>query len=332
MSDIAIYDDGTVVLNTTVENESVWLTQQQISELFGVQRPAVTKHLSNIFKSGELDEKVVCSILEHTTQHGAIKGKLQTKKTKLYNLDAIISLGYRVNSQRATKFRIWATSVLKEYLINGYVLNQEKLQQKKLDELDQTIRLIKQGLENQELNTTEAKGFVEIISNYAKSWALLQGYDDQSLQDVVEHRESKFILDYAEAKEAIVELKRVLMKKGEATQLFGQEKAGEFKGNLLNIYQSFGGEDLLPSTEQKAANLLYYVIKGHAFNDGNKRIGAYLFILFLHKNGILYKENGEAKINDNALASLALLVATSAPEQKEIIIKLVMNMLYEGDI
>ena len=146
------------------------------------------------------------------------------------------------------------------------------------------------------------------------------------------HRDQKFILDYAEAKEAIAELKKALMSKGEATELFGQEKAGEFKGNLLNIYQSFGGEDLLPSVEQKAANLLYYVIKGHPFNDGNKRIGAYLFVLFLHKNGILHKENGEAKINDNALASLALLVATSAPEQKEIIIKLVMNILHEGDI
>jgi prophage maintenance system killer protein len=279
-----------------------------------------------------LDEKVVCSILEHTTQHGAIKGKSQTKKTKLYNLDAIISLGYRVNSQRATKFRIWASTILKEYLINGYVLNQQKLQKEKLEELDKTLELIRSSIKSKELDTNEAKGFVEIISNYAKSWALLQGYDDQSLEEVVVHREQKFILDYAEAKEAIAELKKVLMLKGEATELFGQEKAGEFKGNLLNIYQSFGGEDLLPSVEQKAANLLYYVIKGHPFNDGNKRIGAYLFVLFLHKNGILHKENGEAKINDNALASLALLVATSAPEQKEIIIKLVMNMLYEGDI
>ena len=203
---------------------------------------------------------------------------------------------------------------------------------KKLDELDQTIQLIKQGLKNQELSTTEAKGFVEIIGNYAKSWALLQGYDEQSLQEVVEHREQKFILDYDEALEAIAELKRVLVHKGEATVLFGQEKAGEFKGNLLNIYQSFAGNELLPSIEQKAANLLYYVIKGHPFNDGNKRIGAYLFVLFLHKNGMLHKPNGEPKINDNALASLALLVATSAPEQKDIIIKLVMNMLYEGDL
>ena len=320
MSDVIIYEDGTVELSATVENETVWLSQKQMAELFGVQRPAVTKHLSNVFKSGELDEKVVCSKMEHTTQHGAMEAKKQAKETKLYNLDAIISIGYRVNSQRATQFRIWATKILKQYIIDGYALNKDKLQQKKLNELEQTIQLIKQGLENQELSTVEAKGFVEIIGNYAKSWALLQGY------------EQKFILDYDEAKEAIEELKRVLMTKGEATQLFGQEKAGEFKGNLLNIYQSFGGEELLPSIEQKAANLLYYVIKGHPFNDGNKRIGAFLFVLFLHKNGILHKPNGEPKINDNALVSLALLVATSAPEQKNIIIKLVMNMLFEGDV
>jgi len=237
-----------------------------------------------------------------------------------------------VNSQKATQFRIWATSVLKEYIIKGYALNKDKLQQQKLQELDQTIQLIKQGLQNRELSTTEAKGFVEIISSYAKSWALLQGYDDQSLADIVQIKDAKFVLDYDEAKEAIATLKKTLIAKGEATELFGKEKAGEFKGNLLNIYQTFGGVDLLPSLESKAANLLYYVIKGHPFNDGNKRIGAYLFVLFLHKNGILYKPNGEPKINDNTLVSVALLVAQSHPDQKEIIIKLVMNMLYEGDV
>jgi len=332
MSDIVIYEDGKVELKATVENESVWLSQKQIADLFEVKRPAITKHLSNILKSDELDEKVVCSILEHTTQHGAIKGKTQTKRTKFYNLDAILSIGYRVSGKKATQFRIWATSVLKDYLIKGYALNQKKLQQQKLEELDKTIQLIKQGLQNNRLSITEAKGFVEIISNYTKSWALLQGYDEQSLQDVIESRDEKFILDYDEAKKAIVELKKILIKKGEATELFGHEKAGEFKGNLLGIYQTFGGVDLLPSIESKAANLLYYIIKGHPFNDGNKRIGAYLFVLFLHKNGILYKANGEPKINDNALASIALLVAQSDPSQKDIMIKLIVNMLYEGDV
>ncbi|MGQ4002895.1 RhuM family protein [Francisellaceae bacterium CB299] len=331
MSNIVIYEDGNIELKTTVENENIWLSQKQIAELFDVQRPAITKHLSNIFKSNELDENVVCSILEHTTKHGAIQGKQQSQKTKIYNLDAIISIGYRVNSKKATQFRIWATKVLKEYLIQGYVLNKDKLQHKKLAELDQTIQLIKQSLDNRELSTVEAKGFVEIISSYAKSWALLQGYDDQSLEEIAQTKESKFILDYDEAKEAIAELKNTLITKGEATELFGQEKAGELKGNLRNIYQSFGGHDLLPSLESKAANLLYYIIKGHPFNDGNKRIGAYLFVLFLHKNGILHKPNGEAKINDNTLVSVALLVAQSNPDQKEIIIKLVMNMLYEGN-
>jgi prophage maintenance system killer protein/prophage antirepressor-like protein len=330
-NNIVVYDNGEIELKVEIKDENIWLTQKQIAELFDVQRPAITKHLSNIFKSKELDEKVVCSILEHTTKHGAIENKKQIKKIKLYNLDAIISIGYRVNSKRATQFRIWATNILKEYLIKGYALNQKKLQQQKLEELNQTIELIKQGLQNQELSTTEAKGFVEIVGNYAKSWALLQGYDEQSLEEVVQTKEQKFILDYDEAKEAIAELKKTLIAKGEATELFGQEKAGEFKGNLLNIYQSFGGVDLLPSVENKASNLLYYIIKGHPFNDGNKRIGAYLFVLFLHKNGILHKPNGEPKINDNALASIALLVAQSDPSQKEIIIKLVMNMLYDGD-
>lgn len=331
MSDIVIYDNGKVELSATVENDTIWLSQKQIAELFDVQRPAVTKHLSNIFKSGELDEKVVCSILEHTTQHGAIKEKKQKIKTKFYNLDTIISIGYRVNSKKATQFRIWATKILKEYLIKGYALNKDKLQKQKLQELDNTLKLIRDSIEQKHISTDEAKGFVDIVLNYAKSWALLQGYDEQTLSEVVSLKEERFILGYDEAKDAIAEFKKVLISKKEASKLFGQEKAGEFKGNLLNIYQSFGGVDLLASIEQKAANLLYYVIKGHPFNDGNKRIGAYLFILFLSKNKALYKSNGELKINDNALASLALLVATSDPEQKDIIIKLIMNILYDGD-
>jgi len=325
MSEIVIYEDGNVELKTVVENESIWLSQKQLCELFGRDKSVVSRHINNIFKSEELDKHSVVAKNATTAKDG------KTYQVDYYNLDMIISLGYRINSLQATKFRQWATKVLKNYLIDGYALNQKQIQQTKLQELEQTISLIKQGLENRELSLQEAKGFVEIVSNYAKSWALLQGYDEQSLEEVTQTCESRFVLDYDEANEAIAELKRTLIAKGEATELFGQEKAGEFKGNLLNIYQTFGGVDLLASVEQKAANLLYYVIKGHPFNDGNKRIGAYLFVLFLHKNGILYKTNGEAKINDNALASLALLVATSAPEQKDIIIKLVMNMLVEGE-
>lgn len=325
MSDIVIYDDGSVNLKVSLKDDTLWLNANDISDIFGVNRPAIVKHVGNIYKSEELSKEATCSILEQVAKDG------KKRKINLYNLDMIISIGYRVNSKKATKFRQWATNILKEYLIKGYALNKDKLQNQKLQELDNTLKLIRDSIEQKQISVDEAKGFVDIVSNYAKSWALLQGYDEQTLSEVVSSKEDRFILGYDEAKDAIAEFKKVLISKKEATKLFGQEKAGEFKGNLLNIYQSFGGIDLLASIEQKAANLLYYIIKGHPFNDGNKRIGAYLFILFLSKNKALYKSNGELKINDNALASLALLVATSDPEQKDIIIKLIMNILHDGD-
>jgi len=323
MSDVVVFKDDRLELKVGFDGETVWLNQSEIAQLFEKDRTVITRHINNILKDEEVDEKSNVQKMHIANSD---------KPVKFYSLDIVLAVGYRTNSAKAIKFRQWATKILKSYMIEGYSLNKERLQHQKLEELTQTIELIKQGLDSNALSIKEAKGFVEIVSDYARSWALLQGYDEQSLQEVAQTKEERFILDYNEALEAIAELKRVLIVKGEATELFGQEKAGEFKGNLLNIYQSFGGVDLLPSVEQKAANLLYYIIKGHPFNDGNKRIGAYLFVLFLHKNGILHKPNGEPKINDNALASLALLVATSAPEQKEIIIKLVMNMLYEGEL
>jgi len=323
MSDIVIYEDGNVELKATLEDETVWLNQKQMAELFGKSKKTVSEHIGNIFEDKELEKDLVVRNFRTTATDG------KNYDVLFYNLDVVISVGYRVKSKQGTQFRIWATKILKEYLIQGYALNQKKLQKQKLNELNKTIALIKQGLTNQELSLAEAKGFVEIVGEYAKSWALLQGYDEQSLQEIIQTKNENFILDYDEAQEAIAALKKVLMNKGEATELFGREKAGEFKGNLVDIYQIFGGVDLLPSLEAKAVNPLYYVIKGHPFNDGNKRIGAYLFVLFLHKNCILYKSDGESKINDNALASIALLVAQSNPDQKEIIIKLIMNMLYE---
>jgi len=329
MSEIVIYEDGSVKLETTVDNDTIWLSQKQLCELFERDKSVISRHIRNIFKEEELDRESTVAKNATVQKEGT---RSVTREVEYFNLDMIISLGYRVNSKRATQFRRWATSILKEYLLKGYAIDQKRLQEQKLHELDQTLKMIRQAVANQELSTTEAKGFVEIISNYAKSWALLQGYDEQSLEELKGHTQERFILDYDEAKEAIAQLKSTLIAKGEATELFGHEKAGEFKGNLLNIYQSFGGQQLLPSIEAKAANLLYYVVKGHPFNDGNKRIGAYLFVLFLHKNGILYKANGEAIINDNTLASLTLLVAQSDPSQKEIMIKLIMNMLYgEGE-
>ena len=329
MSEIVIYDDGSVKLETTVEKDTIWLSQKQMGELFEKSTKTINEHIGNIFKEGELEKSSTVRKFRIVQTEG--KREVE-REIDFYSLDVIISVGYRVKSKRGTQFRIWATKILKEYLLKGYALDQERLKKEKLAELERTIETIKQAVESKALAENEAKGFIEIIGNYAKSWALLQGYDEQTLQEVVATKENRFILDYDEAKEAIAALKKELMAKGEATELFGNEKAGEFKGNLLSIYQSFGGEDLLPSVEQKAANLLYYIVKGHPFNDGNKRIGAYLFVLFLHKNGILHKPNGETRINDNALAALTLLVATSLPEQKEIIIRLIMNMLVDEDL
>ncbi|MCF6172541.1 MAG: virulence RhuM family protein [Campylobacteraceae bacterium] len=328
MSDVVIYEDGSLALKTTVENDTVWLNQKHMAELFDKSVKTINEHIKNIYKEGELEENSTIRKFRTVQKEGK---REVAREIDYYNLDVIISVGYRVKSKRGTQFRIWANKVLKEYIIKGYALNKDRLKEQKLKELEETLNLIKQGLKNELLGVNEAKGFVKIIGSYAKSWALLQGYDEQSLQEVAHTKEQKFILDFNEAKEAIAELKKTLMAKGEATELFGKEKAGEFKGNLLNVYQSFGGVDLLPSVEQKAANLLYYIVKGHPFNDGNKRIGSYLFILFLYKNGVLYRANGEPKINDNALASLTLLVAQSDPSQKDIIIKLIINMIYDKD-
>ncbi len=329
MSEIVIYEDGVVSLEATVEKDTLWLSQKQIAELFDVQRPAITKHLGNIFKSDELNEKVVCSILEHTTKHGAMSSRTQKKKTKIYNLDAIISIGYRVNSKRATQFRIWATSILKEYLIQGYSLNQKRLAQKGMKEFSEAIALLETTINQENLACDEAKGLLDVIVGYGRSWSLLEGYDEDNLSMPTYHNEHKFVLGYSEAKDAISQLKKELVKKGEASELFGREKAGEFDGIIGNIYQTFGGDDLIASVEAKAANLLYYIIKDHPFVDGNKRIGAFLFILFLQKNKILYRTNGEAKINDNALVALTLMTAKSLPQQKDTVIALIVNMLVD---
>jgi prophage maintenance system killer protein/prophage antirepressor-like protein len=323
MSDIVVFKDDGLELKVDFDGETVWLNQGEIAQLFGKDRTVITRHINNILKEKEVDEK--SNVQKMHIAHS-------DKPVKFYSLDIVLAVGYRTNSAKAIKFRQWATKILKSYLIEGYALNEKRLRTQKIKELEETLKLIKQGLENSALSLDEAKGFVQIVTDYARSWALLQGYDEQTLPEVAQTKEQRFILDYDEALEAIAELKRRLMAKGEATELFGREKANEFHGHLLAIYQSFGGEELLPSVEQKAAHLLYYIVKGHPFNDGNKRIGAYLFILFLHKNGILYRQNGEPKINDNALASLALLVAASDPAQKEIIIRLIMNMLYEGEL
>lgn len=316
-------DKGQVSLEVSLENETVWLSQKQMAELFDKNVKTINEHIGNVFKEGELEQNAVIRNFRITASDG------KTYDVAHYNLDVIISVGYRVKSKRGTQFRIWASKILKEYLIKGYAINQQRLSKQGLNELTATMELVRKSIETKELSSNEAKGLFDIINNYAKTWALLQGYDSDKLDTLHGTCEERFVLDYDEAKNAIREIKKDLMAKGDATELFGNEKAGEFKGALLNIYQTFGGVDLLPSIEEKAANLLYYVIKDHTFSDGNKRIGSFLFILFLHKNGIAYKTNGEPKINDNALVSLALLVASSESSQKELMVRLIVNLLVE---
>jgi len=323
MGDIVIYKDGEIELSVSVDKDTIWLDANDIAAIFGVNRPAIVKHIGNIYKSGELEKESTCSILEQVAKDG------KKRKKNYYNLDVIISVGYRVNSLKATKFRQWATKVLKSYIIKGYALNQEKIKQR-FSEFEREIELLTKVIKNNELQELEAKGFLEIITKYTKSWILLNRFDEQSLE-MPKGSEAKFILDYDEAKEAIAELKKDLISKKEATDIFGIERENSLKGIIRNIYQTFGGVDLLPSIEEKAANLFYYIVKDHPFADGNKRIGSFLFILFLSKNNYLYDARGELKINQNALVALALLIATSKADEKDLIIKLIMNLLAKDE-
>ena len=323
MSEIVIYEDGNISIEIPIEKDTLWLSAEQIATIFGVNRPAIVKHVSNIYKTEELDKDSSCSILEQVAKDG------KKRKMNFYNLDMIIATGYRVNSKKATSFRRWSTSILKKYLLEGYALNQKTLQEKGLEEFKQAISLLQDTIKQEPLECDEAKGLLDVIVGYGRSWSLLEGYDEDSLSIPPHNKEQKFILEYSEAKDAISKIKQELMKKSEASELFGREKAAEFDGIIGNIYQTFGGDDLIASVEAKAANLLYYIIKDHPFVDGNKRIGAFLFILFLQKNQMLYRSNGEAKINDNALVALTLMTAKSLPEQKDTVIALVVNMLVE---
>lgn len=324
--DVVIYKNktGNIVLEAEVKEETIWLSQEQMAKLFGTKRPAITKHLNNIFNSQELAKKTVYSILEHTATDNKIY------KTMFYNLDAIISVGYRVNSKRATEFRIWATSILRNHILNGYTFNQKRLLEikgRQLSDFEQAVSLIKKTIDTRQLSSKESDGILRVITDYANSWILLQKYDQEKLFIPAKTKKSKIIFTYDEIKSFILELKNDLITKKEATKLFGHERESSLAGIIGNIHQSFSGKDLYPSIEERAAHLLYFIIKDHPFSDGNKRIASFLFIIFLARQQHLFKKNGERKINDNTLVAIALLVAESNPKQKDIIIKLIINFL-----
>src|SRR3990172_2918267 len=294
-------------IQVKLEKDTVWLDAHLISRLFGVNRPAVVKHINNIYKTKELDKISTCSILEQVAADGKIR------KMNLYNLDMIISVGYRVNSKQATQFRIWATNVLKNYLLKGYALNQKQL----LEAKEKSKHELLTGQEHEILN---------LLAKYSKTLTLLEQYEKEKLV-LAEKGRAKFVLDYEQAQIIIKEVKKELIAKKEASDLFGLESGDRFKGILSAIYQTFDGKELYPSLEEKAAHLLYFIIKDHPFTDGNKRIGSFLFIYFLDKNNYLYKDSGEKKINDNALTALALLMAVSDPKEKDKLIKSITNLL-----
>jgi death-on-curing family protein len=315
---IEIYQtpDGQLQMEVQFEKDTVWLSQSQISTLFNRDRTVITKHINNIFIEGELVHDSVCAKFAHTAEDG------KTYQVDFYNLDVIISVGYRVKSKQGTQFRQWATQRLKDYLVKGYSLNQKRLEQ-----LQQVVEVIQRSGGTESLQISEAKGLLEILGNYTQSFIILNQYDSHSLLTGSLNENITYEIQYEEATAAIVELKRQLIAKKEATELFGNQKDDSFQGVLGNIVQSFGGQYLYPSIEEQAANLLYFVIKNHPFSDGNKRIGAFLFVWFLEKNKHRFKSNGEVKINDNGLVALDLLVAKSDPAEKELMIKLVINLI-----
>ncbi len=317
MSEIVIYNaDKGIQIDVKFENESVWLSLNQISTLFGRDKSVISRHFKNIFNEEELIKNSV--VAKNATT--ALDGK--NYLVEFYNLDAIISVGYRVSSIQGTRFRQWATQCLKDHLVKGYSINQ-----KRLKELDQVLKIIEQSTHEDGLQLSESKGLLNILSNYTKSFVLLNQFDSNRLDTTCLTGDITYEIKYEEAIIAISELKKQQIERKEATELFGNQKDESFKGTLQNVIQSFDGYYLYPTIEEQAAHLLYFIIKNHSFSDGNKRIGAFMFVWFLEKNKHLFKNSGEVKINDNALTAIALLVAQSNPDDKELMTKLICNLI-----
>lgn len=315
--------DGSIQIDVKMEQETVWLSQQQMAELFGVDRTVVVKHIRNIFKDEELKESSTCAIFAQVRNEGR---RVVSREIPFYNLDMIISVGYRVNSKNATQFRIWATKVLKDYMIQGYAINEKRIKevQTKYDELKDVVKVLGRTIIQQEkLSNDQQQGLLKVITDYVYALDTLDKYDYQQL--IVENTSGSgyFHATYENAMEAILNLKE----KFGASDLFANEKDDSFKSSIGQIYQTFGGVELYPSVEEKAAMLLYLVVKNHSFSDGNKRIAAMLFLWFLSKNGILYAEDGHKRIADNTLVALTLMIAESRTDEMEVMVKVVVNLI-----
>lgn len=319
---IVIYqsEDGKTQLDVKLEGETVWLSQSQMSELFQTDRTVINRHIKNIYKSGELDEKATCAKNAQVRLEG---NRTVTRNIPYYNLDVIISVGYRVNSIRGTRFRQWANSVLKQYLIKGYAVN-EQIRKQQIVELRQLVQVMGRTIQQQPVPVTdESNALFNVVIDYTYALDILDNYDYQRLSIAKTTKEEPFHATYDNAMREI----DMLRNKFGGSVLFGNEKDDSFKSSIGQIYQTFGGEELYPSVEEKAAMLLYLVTKNHSFSDGNKRIAATLFLWFMNNNGILYREDGSKRIADNTLVALTLMIAESRTEEKDVMVKVVVNLI-----
>jgi prophage maintenance system killer protein len=319
---IVIYqtEDGQTQIDVRLENESVWLTQAQMAELFKSSRTNVLEHIQHIYEDEELEKEATCRNFRQVRQEGK---RTVNRAIIMYNLDMIISVGYRVNSKRGVKFRQWANKVIKDYLIKGYAVN-ERIRHEQIGELRQLVGMLGRTLQNQEvISNDETTALFEVVTDYTYALDTLDNYDYERLSIDKTTKEEPFHATYENAMEAIDGLRE----KFGGSVLFGNEKDESFKSSIGQIYQTFGGEELYPSVEEKAAMLLYLVTKNHSFSDGNKRIAATLFLWFLNNNGILYREDGSKRLADNTLVALTLMIAESKTEEKDVMVKVVVNLI-----
>ncbi len=312
-------EDGATEIRVILDNDTVWLNLNQISSLFERDKSVISRHIGNVFKEGELLRNSVVANFATTAEDG------KTYQVDFYNLDVIISVGYRIKSKRGTQFRIWANKILNEYLLNGFVLNEKKLiqQNEKLKDLQESIKILGDVLKYKTLSTDESTGLLKIVSDYAYALDILDRYDYQNLKVSSTSENNVFRLTY---EDAIAQIEIARKYYGNSS-LFGNEKDDSFKSSIATIYQTFNGIDLYPSVEEKATNLLYFITKNHSFTDGNKRIAAFLFLYFMERNGVLYDESGRKRIADNALVALTLMIAVSKTEEKDIMVKVVINLI-----
>ncbi|KAF0143134.1 MAG: filamentation induced by cAMP protein fic [Stygiobacter sp.] len=318
--------DGNLAIDVKLEEETVWLTQKQMSLLFQKDVRTINEHIKNVFQEGELEKDPTIRKFRIVQTEGK---REVLREVEFYNLDVVISIGYRVKSIHGTQFRIWANKVLKEYLLKGYALNERKLkeQSERIREIEKTLEIFSNVAANYKLGQEEFTGILKVVSDYTHALDLLDDYDYQKVKIKETTSETKFIITHTKALKVIKELKQ----KFGASTLFGKEKDASFKSSITTIYQTFGGKELYPSVEEKAAHLLYFVIKNHSFVDGNKRIAAAIFLWFMDKNQILYKQDGVKRIADNALVALCLMIAESNPKEKEIITKVVVNLINKNN-